>query len=116
MKHLKVLTWGTLLYTLLFVGIGKMLGGKSLPLAMFVITVFIPFIFGYFAQYFLTSKSALVVTLVIPVIPNVTMLVYDQIKTGWGPMDVPLSATLWFIFLQTMFVAFGAYVSRRSNK
>jgi hypothetical protein len=118
MRNVIVLTGSTLLYTLLIVGTGKLFGGKNLLISLFAIMVVIPVVIGYLTQKYLTGKSIWTpaATLVIPVIPNVTILIYDQIKAGWGPMDVPLSATLGFIILQTIFVVVGAYIYYRNNR
>lgn len=112
MRNLIVLTVSTLVYFLIFfVGIGDWVGGKSLPLSLLIFSVVIPLIFGYVTYKYLKGNSVWTpaITVVIPIIPNAVMLIYGQIQTGWGPMDVPLSATVGFIVLQTIFVALGAY-------
>jgi len=119
MRNVIVLTLSTIIYVLIFVsGIGRWIGNMNLPLSLFIFSVVIPFVFGYFTQKYLTSKAMWtpMTTLVIPVIPSVTELIFNQIKTGWRPMDVPLSATLGFIILQAVFVVFGAYVYTRWNE
>jgi len=79
--------------------------------------VVIPFVFGYFTRKHLTDNYAWIsaATLVIPVFPNMAILIYDQIKAGWGPMDVPLSATIGVIFVQAVFAVFGAYVCGKNT-
>ena len=118
MRNVMVLTASTLIYYLVyFADKGESGGGRNLLLLLFIFTVVLPFGFGYFTQKYLVGNSIWIpaTTLFIPIIPNVSVLIRSQIKTGWGPMDVPLRATLLFIVLQAMFVVFGAYVHNKKK-